>query len=549
MSEDLKRQRDRYIAFSLAAADLLVEVDSTFKIVKTIGATQALLSGLAAEVKGRDVCDIFATQDRSFARRLLAKAHKTGRIEPCTLHLDQHGDKPLLVNMGACFLPDDDNHTYMTLTVLSDSMVLSDEGRDAQTGLLQSDEYQDFATKLLGGDEGHAPGELKMIRLQGLSGVVRDLPSDQASMLLGEIGSVLRAQALGGTAAARLSEEAFSYIAPIKGDNATPESLSADFQAVTRAAGIADGRINPTVMSLELSTGNLDQDSIAKALAYVLGDFCKPERRPISDLQAGLTAAMAETVQHFDNIRNLIDSDHYTLFYQPVVRLNDRSICHYEALLRFSDGRSPFDTIRMSEQLGLVQDFDLAVARKAIDTLQLRQDITVAINLSGQSVQNDMFREHLRQLVMPFKDLNQHLMFELTESNAVEDMEAASNFLRWLRRSGFRVCLDDFGAGAAAYSYLRRFDVDFVKIDGPFLKDALANPRQRALIRSVSQLCKELNSEVVAEMIETEEMAELCQTMGIGLGQGWLFGRPKAQIEAPKEVINGRRKGFSETWG
>ncbi len=69
------------------------------------------------------------------------------------------------------------------------------------------------------------------------------------------------------------------------------------------------------------------------------------------------------------------------------------------------------------------------------------------------------------------------------------------------------------------------------------------------MIRSVSQLCKELNSEVVAEMIETEEMAELCQTMGIGLGQGWLFGRPKAQIEAPKEVINGRRKGFSETWG
>jgi EAL domain-containing protein (putative c-di-GMP-specific phosphodiesterase class I) len=139
-------------------------------------------------------------------------------------------------------------------------------------------------------------------------------------------------------------------------------------------------------------------------------------------------------------------------------------------------------------------------------------------------------------------------MFELTESNAVEDMEAASVILKWLRRTGFAVCLDDFGAGAAAYSYLRNFDVDYVKIDGPFLKAAKENPRQRALIRSIAGLCKELNSHVIAEMIEDEEMAQMCAGLGITYGQGFLFGKPKPQFDAPREVMNGRRKGFTESW-
>ncbi len=232
-----------------------------------------------------------------------------------------------------------------------------------------------------------------------------------------------------------------------------------------------------------------------------------------------------------------------------MVRLSDRSTHHYEALLRFADGRAPFDTIRLSEQLGLVQDFDLAVSKKAIETLTLRTDVTIAINLSGLSIQNDIFREHLRHLLGSATTVGQRLMFELTESNAIDDLEAAGTFLRWLRRAGYRVCLDDFGSGAATYTYLRNFDVDFVKIDGPFLSEARDNSRQRALIRSVSHLCRDLDTQVVAEMIEDEAMAKLCQEMSIGFGQGYYFGKPKPEIDAPKELVVGRRKGFSESWG
>jgi EAL domain-containing protein (putative c-di-GMP-specific phosphodiesterase class I) len=231
------------------------------------------------------------------------------------------------------------------------------------------------------------------------------------------------------------------------------------------------------------------------------------------------------------------------------VSLDDRTTHHYQALMRFPDGRKPYDTIRLSEQLGLAQDFDLAVAQKALGALKHHPEVCVAINLSGLSVQSDTFREQLRQLLIPHKGIETRLMFELTESNAVEDMESAATFLKWLRRAGFAVCLDDFGAGAAAYSYLRNFDVDYVKIDGPFLKAAKENPRQRALIRSISGLCKELKSHVIAEMVEDEDMARMCAELGITYGQGFLFGKPKPQFDAPREGTLGKRKGVVEGWG
>lgn len=546
MTDDYKAQRDRYMAFSLAAADLLIEIDPGFRIVRTVGATQALLSEAATDITGRDVCELFAPSDRAFARRLLARARLIGRIEPCGLRLDQGGDKALLVNMGACFLPTQAN-TYLSLTVLSGGAATPAGERDLQSGLLGVDDFSNWALKAL--EDGKGPHEVTMVRLSGLSGAVRGLPGAQADMLMSEIGAVLRAQSVNGQAAARLSDEAFSYIPPAREGGATPESLARDFKAVAMAAGLAENSLTPTIISLELSTGNLDQDSVARALSHALSNFCKPEKPAIRSLEQGLQSAMAESIQQFDAIRNLIDAKGFTLFYQPVVALSDRSVHHYEALMRFPDGRSPFETIRLSEQLGLAQDFDLAVCRKAIDQLTLREDVVIAVNLSGQSVQNEAFRENLRQLVLPCRDLQKRLMFELTESSEIADLEAAVTFLRWLRRTGFQVCLDDFGAGAAAYAYLRQFDVDYVKIDGPFLREARDNPRQRALVRSVSHLCKDLKSEAIAEMIEDEAMAALCAEMGIMYGQGYLFGKPKPQIDVKREPVAVRRKGFSESWG
>ncbi len=548
MSEDFKAQRDRYIAFSLAAADLLIEIDGLFRIVRTVGAAQSLLNECPDDLRGRNVSALFVAGERALVRRLLDRTKTVGRIEPCGLHLDASGD-PLPVTLGACSLPGGCGHIYVTATVQSDALLLNNDARDPVSGLLDVRGYQSFVERTLTFEAGKAPAELKMVRLQGLTGLVRGLPVEQSDMLLGEIGAVLRAQSLGGAAAAQLSDEAFSYVPSPRGEPATEASLSEEIKAAARAAGVVADGLRTSMMSLKLSVGNLDPDAVARALTYALTTYCKADGRPVVDLQQGLESAMAETVKHFDSIRSVIDGNEFSLFYQPVVSLVDRTTHHYEALMRFPDGRKPYDTIRLSEQLGLVQDFDLAVAQKALGALQQHPDVCVAINLSGLSVQSPTFREQLRQLVQPFRGIESRLMFELTESNAVEDMESAAIFLKWLRRSGFSVCLDDFGAGAAAYSYLRNFDVDYVKIDGPFLNAARGSARERALIRSLAGLCKELNSHVIAEMVEDEDTAKMCVELGITYGQGFHFGKPKPQFDAPRDMTLGRRKGVVEGWG
>eukprot|EP01042_Synura_sphagnicola_P019467 gene19467-24644_t len=196
-------------------------------------------------------------------------------------------------------------------------MILTPEPRDGETGLLTNEGYQNLATRMLSEDKAKAPGEMKMVRLKGLSGVVRSLPHDQACELLNEIGGVLRAKAMGGFAAARISEDSFSYM-PLK--SAAPisdASLTSEMRAVAKAIGLDAESLSPTIMSLELSTGDLDRQSIERALAYALNDLCKGHSDKPCTLAECLNSAMAETVKQFGNIRQLIESKSFSLSYQP----------------------------------------------------------------------------------------------------------------------------------------------------------------------------------------------------------------------------------------
>jgi EAL domain-containing protein (putative c-di-GMP-specific phosphodiesterase class I) len=154
----------------------------------------------------------------------------------------------------------------------------------------------------------------------------------------------------------------------------------------------------------------------------------------------------------------------------------------------------------------------------------------VAVNISGQSIEQEAFRNELADILATTALRRERLIFELTDTARVERQSEVATFLRWMRRRGHAVCLDDFGSDAAAYSYLRQFEVDYVKIDGLFLRAAMADANERALIGSVVSLCAELKCRTIATMIETSEQAEAAAQLGIGFGQGWLFGDPARKL-------------------
>lgn len=123
-------------------------------------------------------------------------------------------------------------------------------------------------------------------------------------------------------------------------------------------------------------------------------------------------------------------------------------------------------------------------------------------------------------------------MFELTESAAITDPEPVANLIERLRKMTYKVCLDDFGSGAAAFHYLRAFSFDYVKIDGIYIRST--GRRDQSILKGMAALCQELGVTSVAEMIESKMQAERLQRLGINLGQGYYFGRPTPNLPDAK---------------
>jgi EAL domain-containing protein (putative c-di-GMP-specific phosphodiesterase class I) len=130
-------------------------------------------------------------------------------------------------------------------------------------------------------------------------------------------------------------------------------------------------------------------------------------------------------------------------------------------------------------------------------------------------------------------------MFEITESARIADLRSVRNVVHGLRQAGHKVCLDDFGAGASAFHYLRALDVDVVKIDGVYVRDALKSNKGAAFLKAMAALCNDLGTEVVAEMVEDNASVAFLRQCGVDYGQGYLFGRPSLDIAdfigAPEE--------------
>jgi EAL domain-containing protein (putative c-di-GMP-specific phosphodiesterase class I) len=186
---------------------------------------------------------------------------------------------------------------------------------------------------------------------------------------------------------------------------------------------------------------------------------------------------------------------------------------------------------------------------------QLRQPgfglTRVAVNVSGASLGADTWVDGLLRMTATVPDIRRRLLVEVTETAAVADIEAATRRLKVLRDAGIKVCLDDFGVGAASLDYLHRLPADTVKIDGRFVREVATDSRSQALIGHLVGLCTELKLDVIAEMIEHPEQSEAVRKLGVGFGQGWLFGRPAPEPVAagPSKDIPARRRGEVAAWG
>ncbi len=552
----LRQERDRFVALAFSSADILMELDPQGAIVFATGSTEALLGIGQNDLVGRPFIAIIAERDRAMVGEALALARTGTRLNGLVLRMDGVlGTTPPMLLLGYR-LQELEGHYFLGLRLGAQNAEAF--AAPASEGLTESGLPDARSFARLAGDklrelvDQDTECELTMMQLAGIEDLRERLDKESRQSLNDAIGGALRAGAVGGNLAGEIDAKNYGLIHRQELD---VEALSA------RLAQIAsDADPLNTGVQVGRTTVGLDAEAIrggeaAKALGYIFTQFAQSdsEEFSIANLSEGLTSMVDATVARITEFRTILNNADFAIAFQPIVDLRTRRPHHFEALVRFqlpgSDSQSPYEAITFAEQAGLICDFDLAMCAKVFEWLDQAglqgHRYKVAVNISGLSIGTPIFVSALHRLLEQYRGHRDSILFEVTESAKIQDLGKVNKALQSFRQAGHKVCLDDFGAGAAAFQYLRDLQVDMVKIDGAYVKGALKTEKGMAFLKAMAGLCSDLGIETVAEMVEEESYVPFLRDCGIDFGQGYLFGRPSFDIgdfEAPRGGGLGRKR-------
>lgn len=249
-------------------------------------------------------------------------------------------------------------------------------------------------------------------------------------------------------------------------------------------------------------------------------------------------------------LRRAIERQEITILYQPIVRLEDRSIAGFEALARWDHpklGRmSPVEFIAIAEEIGLIIDLGMFVMDQTAKQLAIwqrqmraRAPIFASVNVSSRQLLRHDLLHDIRTVLSRSSVARGTLKLELTESLVMENPEHAAQMLHRIRELGTGLSLDDFGTGHSSLSYLQRFPFDTIKIDQSFVRTTSRGTRP-VILKSIIALAHDLGMDVVAEGAETDSDAVELYQLGCEYAQGFAFGEPM-DVESATRMLNAER--------
>jgi EAL domain-containing protein (putative c-di-GMP-specific phosphodiesterase class I)/PAS domain-containing protein len=516
--------RERLLAFAFAASELLVEVDRDQRVTFAAGAFQSRLGRPGEAFLGQAVARIVAAEDHAALETALAHLAERGRLTPMGVRIADAARTPFAL---AGLAASGGERFCLTFGQLPAPLPAATALVGDQEGLLRVAEprLRDAAT-------GGAPARLALVEVEGIAEATVMLGHTARAELLDSIGATIGAAAPGG-AAGELGGGRWGLV---HGGGLDAAALARDIEALARARSPASAALRVAATDLSLDTASSDPAQAVRALRLMVSRFAEGGPAAISraisrEGAGGLRRYIESLGQEAAQVEGAIGRRRFRLAYQPIVRLDDRRVMHFEALVRplaGPDGTTPDPQgfVTLAEAAGLSQVLDLAVLGAAFDALAATRAAHVAVNISAMSLSDPSFAERCLAALDAAGAGRERLLIELTETADIENPAAAAALIKELRRRGHAVCLDDFGAGAAGIRHLKRFEVDYVKIDGQYVRGAGVGGRDRALLGQIVQLCRATGAKVIAEQVETETEATMLREFGVEYGQGVLFGRP-----------------------
>ena len=428
---------------------------------------------------------------------------------------------------------------------------------DALTGLYNRREFEHRLEKVLQHREEfpHAQHALLFVDLDQFK-LINDTHGHSAGdELLKQIAQLLVESLDSADLVARLGGDEFGVLLTV------PRGETAQGKAARLLKAIDEARIRwqEVQLSVTASIGivalNQKTQTLAEAMQMVdIACYLAKERGRNRIQTYGEDDAELKVRSHemgwVQRLRDALEEDRLCLYAQQVAPISAAAQqeghggSHFEVLIRLyeRDGTiiPPVQFIPAAERFGLMPEIDRFVITRAIETLAAlrragKPEVAFcSINLSGTSFGDESLLKYIRENLTRFRIAAGSICFEITETAAIGNLAKAEAFIRSLKEMGCHFALDDFGVGMSSFGYLKRLDVDYLKIDGSFVKEMLVDQTDRTMVEMINNLGHVTGKKTIAEFVGSAEILEALKLIGVDYAQGYHVGKPQPFSRAPK---------------
>ncbi len=407
-----------------------------------------------------------------------------------------------------------------------------------------------------------AVGALLMIDIDHFKQVNDRLGHQAGDQVLISVARLLRGRVRESDVLARLGGDEFAVLMT-EGDEQEAQRLAHDLlDLVRRRSVVLDGGV-PGGITVSIGIAAFDARENLSAVDILLeADTAMytakqggRDRIAAYVIEDGARQRRAARLTTHDQIVAALKEDRFELLLQPVLDLGAGAIGRYEALLRMiaDDGSvlPPAAFLHVAERFDQILPIDRWVIEHSVALLErLPEDQALEINLSGRSLADPDLAAHINDVLVAHRADPHRLIFEITETAAIENVNRAREFAQELTALGCRFALDDFGAGFGSFYYLKHLPFDYLKIDGEFIRNCTTSRTDQLVIQALVQLAKGLGKETIAEFVENADILRVVQKLGVDHAQGYEIARPLPLTQILRPSHNrGLTAGMSETAG
>lgn len=259
--------------------------------------------------------------------------------------------------------------------------------------------------------------------------------------------------------------------------------------------------------------------------------------------ESGVSESRKGEYQWITRIHEGLEKHRFELYAQKIKPLKPGLPPHYEVLLRYIDDEGnivpPGAFLPSAERYGISPKIDRWVVLQTCHLLTsdlINTDISLSVNLSGLSVNEPEFLSYIKDCLSEFSVPCERICFEITETATITNLAEAVNFIHEMKSFGCKFALDDFGSGLSSFGYLKTLPVDYVKIDGIFVKNMTEDPIDHAMVKSINEIGQLMGKLTVAEFVEDQKSEELLSGLGVDYAQGYGIAHPKPISELISEL-------------